>query len=254
MNFYLPKFRAGLKLAEVYNKTMVTIVYDNTAYLSGTEPAWGFSCFIKGFEKNILFDTGGDGEILMKNMEILGISPQEVETVVISHDHWDHTGGLGAFLKANNKVEVWVLNSFSSFTKDIVKSAGARLVEVDGFGQICKGVYTTGPLGSFIKEQALALETKKGIVVVTGCAHPGVLNIVEFVKKKFDRKIFLVMGGFHLKDTPSAQIESIAEKLLKMGVEHVAPCHCSGAEAQRIFQKIFGQRIFPCGVGAKTDL
>ena len=80
----------------------ITIVYDNQAD-EGLKPGWGFSCLIETKEK-ILFDTGDSGENLIYNLRQLNIQPESVVAVVISHNHWDHTGGLKEFLKLNNSV------------------------------------------------------------------------------------------------------------------------------------------------------
>jgi len=88
-------------VAPLISKLEMRILFDNNPYEKGLEVSWGFSCLIKGAEKTILFDTGGDGSILMANIEKMGIDPSEIDLVVLSHDHLDHTGGLSAFLEKN---------------------------------------------------------------------------------------------------------------------------------------------------------
>ena len=90
----------------------VTVVYDNNPYKEGLETAWGFSCLITGSEKTILFDTGGDGSSLLGNMEKLAIEPDSIDTVVLSHIHGDHTGGLHSFLEKNHEITVYLPKSF----------------------------------------------------------------------------------------------------------------------------------------------
>jgi len=126
----------------------ITIVYDNQAN-AGLKSGWGFSCLIETQEK-ILFDTGDSGEKLIYNMKHLGIRPENVDKVVISHNHFDHTGGLKEFLRLNNKAEVLYPKSFSKPTR------------------ISPTVYSTGALGTFIKEQSLVIDTENAGVVVTG--------------------------------------------------------------------------------------
>jgi len=173
----------------------ITIVYDNQAN-AGLKSGWGFSCLIETQEK-ILFDTGDSGEKLIYNMKHLGIRPENVDKVVISHNHFDHTGGLKEFLRLNNKPEVLHPKSFSKPTR------------------ISPTVYSTGALGTFIKEQSLIIDTEKGGVVVTGCAHPGLESIIEKAEKL--GKIYGVVGGFHGF--------SRLQKLQGMGL--IAPCHCT---------------------------
>ncbi|MCD6565955.1 MAG: MBL fold metallo-hydrolase, partial [Bacteroidales bacterium] len=110
------------------NTIIMTVLYDNYVYSEGTKNAWGFSCFIEGTEKNILFDTGGEGKVLMHNIDKLNINPESVETIVISHNHWDHTGGLFTFLEKKSGIPVYLPHSFPGEFIDKVKDAGASVI------------------------------------------------------------------------------------------------------------------------------
>ena len=183
----------------------LTIVYDNRA-LPPLRSGWGFSCLIKN-EITLLFDTGAKSRILLHNMGQLQIDPASVEMVVLSHNHWDHKGGLKGFLKANkNRAEVYGPTRFSAPA------------------EIRKGVYSTGKLGRLIKEQSLAVNTSKGIVVITGCAHPGLERIIDSARTL--GSIYGVIGGFH----GFSKLEKLE------GIELIAPCHCT-RHIQKIKQK-----------------
>jgi len=173
----------------------ITIVYDNEAN-AGLKSGWGFSCLIEAKEK-ILFDTGDDGEKLIYNMKQLNIEPKDIDKVAISHDHWDHNGGLKEFLKLNSNAKVFHPKSFSKPT------------------EISPGIHSTGALGRLIKEQSLVVNTEKGNLVITGCAHPGLAKIIN--KAKQLGEVYAVLGGFHGF--------SKLEKL--QGIELIAPCHCT---------------------------
>jgi 7,8-dihydropterin-6-yl-methyl-4-(beta-D-ribofuranosyl)aminobenzene 5'-phosphate synthase len=227
----------------------VTIVYDNYPYQEGLLSDWGFACLIEGIEKTILFDTGADGSMLLANLDKLGKNLAEINTVVLSHVHSDHTGGLFAFLEQNKEVEVYLLKSFPSSFKEQVRRAGASLVEVDKSREICPRVHTTGELGAGIKEQALVINTAKGLVVITGCAHPGVVEIAAQAKELLDRDLLLVMGGFHLFSTSEKGIEDIITDLQKLDAANVAPCHCSGDKARQIFKDVYQDHYLKAGVG-----
>jgi len=242
----------ALSMAE--ERMIVTLVYDNNPSVEGLKTGWGFSCLVEGCQKTILFDTGGDSETLLYNMEKLGIDPTQVEVVFLSHIHGDHTGGLEGFLEKNAKVDVFLLPSFPSSFKRKVKSLGADYVEVGEPSEVCKGVFSTGELGDGIKEQSLVVRTPKGLVIITGCAHPGIVEIIEHVKKSFKEDIYLVMGGFHLVSTPERKIEKIVKDFKRLGVVKSAPCHCSGDDCRRLFERGYKEDFIKLGVGSKIKV
>jgi 7,8-dihydropterin-6-yl-methyl-4-(beta-D-ribofuranosyl)aminobenzene 5'-phosphate synthase len=237
---------------EMKNKTTITIVYDNNRYDNRLTTAWGFSCVVKSPQRTILFDTGGDGTILLHNMSKLNIDPKEIDVVVLSHVHGDHIGGLTSFLKCNSNVTVYMPVSFPQELKDEVPSTGAKLEEVDKARELFDGVFTSGELDGSIKEQSLALRTPKGLVLITGCAHPGIANIAKKASEITGEKIFLMIGGFHLGGALPSHIGYVAESLLQLGVEKVAPCHCSGEVARRLFSDYFGHNYIECGIGKEV--
>jgi 7,8-dihydropterin-6-yl-methyl-4-(beta-D-ribofuranosyl)aminobenzene 5'-phosphate synthase len=178
----------------------ITIIYDNQAN-EGLKSGWGFSCLVEGKEK-ILFDTGDSGKKLIYNMKQLNVEPKDIGKVAISHNHWDHDGGLKEFLKLSNNAKVFHPKSFSKPT------------------EISPGIHSTGTLGGLIKEQSLVVNTEKGNVVITGCAHPGLAKIID--KAKQLGEVYAVLGGFHGF--------SRLEKL--QGIELIAPCHCTQYKQQ----------------------
>jgi 7,8-dihydropterin-6-yl-methyl-4-(beta-D-ribofuranosyl)aminobenzene 5'-phosphate synthase len=225
-----------------------TILYDNNAYAPGLRTDWGFACMVETGEATVLFDTGGNGAILMGNMAELGFNPQAIDVVVLSHIHGDHTGGLAALLDAGIKPIVYVPAAFpASFKADV--RARTDLVEVTDPTEILPGVYTTGEVGSGIVEQALAVKTEEGLVVVTGCAHPGVVEMVRRSKEVIGGEVVLVMGGFHLGDASRSRVETIIADLRDLGVQRVAPCHCTGDLARQMFADAFGVDCTLAGVG-----
>jgi 7,8-dihydropterin-6-yl-methyl-4-(beta-D-ribofuranosyl)aminobenzene 5'-phosphate synthase len=234
---------------DMKNKITITIVYDNNRYDSRLTTAWGFSCLVNLLQQVVLFDTGGDGTVLLHNMTKLGIDPEEIDAVVLSHVHADHVGGLAHFLEYNSKVTVYMPASFPQQLKDQVRTTGAKLEEIDKARELFDGAFTTGELNGGIKEQSLLLRTPNGLVVITGCAHPGILNIVERAKEVSKENVYLLMGGFHLGGASTSQVNHIAEGLRQLGVEKVAPCHCSGEVARRLFSDYFGDNYIDCGAG-----
>lgn len=227
----------------------ILVIYDNYSCRSDLETGWGFSCLIKGMEKTVLFDTGGSGVKLMRNMGKMGVSPEEVDAVILSHIHGDHTGGLEAFLERNGDVAVYLPDSFPDRFKKAVKSYGAEVVSVRGPLQICQDVFSTGEMGTFPIEQSLVLRSASGLIVLTGCAHPGIVKIIEKAKDLFKEEVLLAMGGFHLMDMSMDYMKQIFVRFQDLGVRYVGPCHCTGETQIKACEEAYGKHFLKVGVG-----
>ncbi|HUT88230.1 MAG TPA: MBL fold metallo-hydrolase [Thermoguttaceae bacterium] len=238
----------GAKRAE---EVVVTVVYDNYALKDGMKTAWGFACVVEGLGETILFDTGGEGGVLLANMAKAGFRPEQIGSVVLSHLHSDHTGGLVDFLKANNKVRVFVPEAFPAEFREKVRESGAEVVETEGPCKICDGAWTTGVLKEPLAEQGLCLETPEGPVVVTGCAHPGIARMAEAARRHAKKPVFAVLGGFHMSRAPDDQIDAAIRGLQEGGVRRAGPSHCSGDKTRKAMQEAFGERYVRSGLGAR---
>lgn len=227
----------------------IKIVYDNNPYATGLENAWGFSALIIGAEKKVLFDTGGDGQLLLSNMQKLAITPDDIDVVALSHMHGDHTGGLDSLLERNSKVGIYMPISFPKKLKQIARQHRAKIVEVKEPLEICENVYSTGQIGKLIKEQSLVIRTRAGLIIMTGCAHPGILKMVRAARGSAQSDILLVLGGFHLEWATTGKIEKIISVFKQWHVQYVGPCHCSGHKAKTLFEKSYGQKCLNIGVG-----
>ena len=226
----------------------ITVVCDNNSYNEGLETGWGFSCVVRGFERTMLFDSGPAGSLLV-NMEKLEVEPGCIDTVILSHIHPDHTGGLGSFLEKNPDVTVYLTESFPKRFKEKVQGYGAKVVEVVQPIRICENVHSTGQLGKWIKEQALIIRTKKGLIVITGCAHPGIVKIVNAAKDLLKEDVLFVMGGFHLEWAGKGKIEKIISTFQQLGVRYAGPSHCTGTKARKLFEEHFGENYINIGAG-----
>ncbi len=184
----------------------LTIIYDNTTLRDDLKPDWGFSALIELNSRKILFDTGANGEILLNNMKKLNINPKDIQDVFISHYHWDHTGGLGPFLKENNNVKLWIPPSFK------IKGRAKDVAIVKEPTELHGGVYSTGELEGI--EQSLCIKTEKGIVVIVGCSHPDMRHILKVASTFGD--LYGIIGGMH----------GTNPKFLE-GLKLICPTHCT---------------------------
>lgn len=228
----------------------ITIIYDNNAFMKDLQTDWGFSCLVEVGETKLLFDTGDDGDILLNKMSKLNIDPKDVDLVFLSHFHHDHTGGLSDFLKINSNVKVYYPQSFPSQLIELIKKSGAESEPVSLFRIFQTNIFSLGELNGAIPEQSLAVRTKKGIVVITGCAHPGIIQILQRAREQFpDEKIYFALGGFHLHNQNEKDISKKVSEIMKMEIISVGPCNCSGDLARKKFEEIYKENHTEIGVG-----
>jgi len=144
---------------------------------------------------------------------------------------------------------LYIPPSFSSGFKNQFRTQ-TQIVEVSPGLQIAEGMYTIGEMPGPPPEQGLVIKTSEGLIVITGCAHPGVEKMVSAAKRQFQEDIYLVLGGFHLGSASDTRINQIIAEFQRLGVKHVAPCHCTGDRAIGMFRNAFGEDFIPVGVGA----
>jgi len=239
----------SIKSEEEKPEITLISVYDNYQVDLEFKTAWGFATIIKTPKELILFDTGGNSEILLSNMKKLGINPASIKKVVISHIHSDHLGGLEGFLDRNSDVTVFIPSSFPQSIKNMMLEKGAKFVEISVPKKISDFVYTTGELYGPPEEQSLIIDSKKGLVIITGCAHPGIVNIVKKAKELMRRdEVYLVLGGFH--HPPISCVKEFKE----LGVEKVAPSHCTGDLVREAFGKEYKENFIEYGVGKIIEI
>lgn len=234
-------------------KVIVNNIIHNHKFRYG----WGLSIYIDGLEEGILFDTGPDGELLLKNMELFGISPNSVSRIFISHIHLDHVGGLIDLLdRMKREPIVYIPISIAREFEERVKRHGGRVVRIEDFEQLFNGVYSTGQLGTILVEQSLVIKATPGLVIITGCSHPKITKIVSHVRGNFlVEHIYLVIGGFHLFDKDRKYITEVMKYLKEMGVEKISPSHCSGDLTVEIAKEIFGEENYiDSGAGSVINI
>jgi 7,8-dihydropterin-6-yl-methyl-4-(beta-D-ribofuranosyl)aminobenzene 5'-phosphate synthase len=232
----------------------LTVLYDNYPFADGCATGWGFSALIEGVGRTILFDAGADAAVFQRNVDALKVDLAKVDLVFISHDHGDHTGGLAPVLRKKAGVPVYVAAFAQPEFQASAGKQGGRVIPVKDAQAIAPGVLSTGDLGSAIHEQALVLDTPRGLIVMTGCAHPGIVSIVEKAAAVGKKNVWMVLGGFHLLETSPAEVEKVIARFRELGVQRVGATHCTGDTAIAMFKKAFGQNFVELGVGRKIDL
>lgn len=192
---------------------------------------WGFSCLVEAGGRKILFDTGARGAVFLHNLGILRIKPAELQEVFISHGHWDHTGGLKDFLSCN-KATVYLPASCPP------PVGAGKIIRSKGAWQIYENIYSTGELAGI--EQSLVVKTERGLVVVVGCAHPGVGSILE-AAAQFGKPLALI-GGLH----------DFAEFELLNDLELVCPVHCT--RFKTLIKSLYPEKCVEGGAGRVIEI
>jgi len=269
----------------------ITTLVENTASAAGLLAEHGLSFWIEYGDKRVLFDTG-QSDILIKNAKVLGIDLAETDAIVLSHGHYDHTGGLAAVLDIAEKAKIYlhptaVKTRFSKKNfgpKSICMPDSARkaignreVIWTEKHTQIFPGVTVTGQVprindfedvgGEFfldencqkadelLDDQTLFLETSKGLVIVLGCAHAGVVNILRRIEDLSEKKQFYtVLGGMHLLRASKERIERTKVVFQEYNLQKIGPAHCTGSKAIEKFRSSFPVQYITCSAGSQFDL
>jgi 7,8-dihydropterin-6-yl-methyl-4-(beta-D-ribofuranosyl)aminobenzene 5'-phosphate synthase len=248
---------------------------------------WGFAALIEADGHTILFDTGERPDTVLKNANELGIDLSTVDTVILSHNHFDHTGGLvtlrrelkvqngsavghthvgeGIFLPRSLDPEAMdklppIPREFivkATDVRDEYEALGGRFIVHEKPHELHPGMWITGPIprvhpeknwtpfmriqkgdqlieDTIPEDQAVVLNTEKGLVVVVGCGHAGIVNTMEHARSITNgAPIHAVLGGFHLLNATDPHLEWTGTKMREFGVEHLVGAHCTGINAVR---------------------
>lgn len=224
------------------------------------EKGWGLSFL---FNDRVLVDTAENGERLMAGVRHFGVQVEDIRDVIITHDHWDHTGGLMTFLREHPfvaDVRIWLPPSSSPQLKTTVESSGADVVYPDGPEQVAHGCFVTGELpGEWCKrpmpEQAFVVTGDSEFAMFTACAHPGVAAMLDFaIEMTGGKKPALLAGGFHIDDKTEHEVWQLVEHFRQRGVRQVAPTHCTGLDAIEVFREAYGADCLTLGCFATRQV
>jgi 7,8-dihydropterin-6-yl-methyl-4-(beta-D-ribofuranosyl)aminobenzene 5'-phosphate synthase len=264
----------------------ITVLFDAFGQNAAMTKDWGYSALVQIGGKRILFDTGGNSDILARNAKAKGVDLSKLDFVVLSHRHSDHLGGLSYLLRVNPKIRIYApKENFGVFGSDLPGTfyrsteslpprmryydgkppetmrfgtafPGANIQSIDKTTEVAPGVtlialVSDTPGTRELKELSLAIDTPDGLVLMVGCSHPGIEAIVAEAVK-INRHVHLIAGGFHLVVAQDDIIDRVVSALHDTyKVDYVAPGHCTGEPAFAALQKAFGPRYVYAGLGSQ---
>jgi 7,8-dihydropterin-6-yl-methyl-4-(beta-D-ribofuranosyl)aminobenzene 5'-phosphate synthase len=283
---------AAPALAHPVKSLKVTVLSTMLTDLQGVGE-WGYAALVEVDGRRILFDTGARPDTVLANARELHVDLSHVDQVVLSHNHADHTGGLLTLRKTYMAQDpaamsrVHVAKGFFDPWRDPIpihrqrpelEALGVHFVQHDRAEQLAPGVWLTGPVPRHTDEQnyglglmaagapapdvpddqALIIETKDGLVVITGCGHAGIVNIIDYAMKATGaHSVLAVIGGLHLYEAGDARLDWTADKLRTAGVRYLLAGHCTGIEATyrlRASMKLGRREVAYGAVGATFEL
>ncbi len=227
----------------------IRVIYDNYPKVEGLKTGWGFSIALEGLEKYVIFDTGADQKIFENNFRKMGLNVKKTDIVVLSHEHGDHTEGLPFIARNTKGIPVLFPYSFSDQFKKEVRASGLEPLLIKDPVRICSGLYSSGEFSGPIPEQCLVMDTKNGLVVMTGCSHPGIIEMLKEIKAKFGKNIYLVSGGFHLLEKSEQEMQKIIQEMKSLGVVKCGATHCTGKKQIEMIRDAYGINFVELGVG-----
>jgi 7,8-dihydropterin-6-yl-methyl-4-(beta-D-ribofuranosyl)aminobenzene 5'-phosphate synthase len=267
----------------------ITILYDAFGKRAGLTRDWGFAALVEYQGTRILFDTGNDAAIFEHNIRALGVDLRQLDFVVVSHRHGDHTSGLNYLLRVNPNVRIYAPREgfgvfgnavpyrfvrrdtalppearyFGGALPDTLASGSpwprANFVLIDSTTRIAPGVALVSTISDRpgtleLRELSLVLETPDGTVVLVGCSHPGIERIMAAVKAVAPHPHLLV-GGLHLVTTADSEIDRVADSLRnQFGLDLIAPGHCTGEPGFSAFHRRFGKAYLYAGLGERLSI
>ena len=275
-------------------KITATVICENCVFNQpGAIAEHGLAIFMETDCGNYLLDTG-QGKAIVNNAMVLGLDLRTIKGIIMSHHHWDHTGGLGPVLDLKGAVDIYTHPDFFKesyniggkkvryigvpYPRPLLEGKGATFKFSNEFREIESGMWLTGEVprrtdyergdknlvmksnGGYVKDdipddQSVVIETEKGLFIILGCCHSGIINTLSYIVEKMGRcHIYAVIGGTHLGPVSDEQKEKSIDALKAFDIERIGVSHCTGLKTASRLAGEFGDRFFFCNVGTVVEV
>jgi len=211
----------------------ITVVCNNVKAKEGFKTAWGLAMLVEHQGERLLFDVGPNLEDLVHNLNKLRIDTKDIDKIIISHFHKDHKGALEQlFSRARDGVKLYEPSSSKQKKEKIANNVYIFLIK-----------------GPFSTEQSLVIDSDKGLIILTGCSHPGIYRIARTIKEDFNKNIYAILGGFHLEIYPAIFVKIIGLLLKRLKIKVIGPNHCTGVRQAEVLRQTFKEKFIEFGCG-----
>lgn len=255
----------------------ITTLIENLSYKRGLLAEHGLSLYLETGTSKILFDTGQSGAFI-ENAKKLGINIEDIDSVIISHGHYDHTGGLASFLKVNSKAKIYIKEEALTEKYDAAKRKigitfnplllKGRVEFIREVKEIDNGIFIMPDIPSLNKsdnsfnnftdefpdELYLAITLKGELSIITGCSHKGITNIIQSAVNHFNLPVNLVLGGFHTMNYTSSQFETVSDYFRQNVPKSIGVCHCTGIERYAGLSNKCDTNVFYNSTGSVVEI
>jgi len=230
------------------NGVQVTIIYDNYRDDESLGADWGFACLVEYQGNKMLFDAGRESDLYQRNVGLLKINTEEIPSLFISHEHGDHTAGMPWITEINPSVKCYLPATYAEQLKangNLPKNSVGLAEPEHLYGPY----YSTGDSFEKFTEQGLVIKTDHGGILITGCGHPGSIEMVKVAREELGIEVHTLIGGLHLMSSSDEELSQISNSLKKMGIKQICPTHCTGDHSMAFFKESFGEGFISGGSG-----
>ncbi len=231
----------------------VVLVDNNSVDTGRVKAVHGLSIYIEYGRHFILFDTGPSPDILQYNSEALNIDLSLLDFVVISHLHSDHVGGLPYVGWVSPSIKTYIPYASGHYFEQLVRKNGLTPVEVLGWTSLDRDLFISKPFYGPPWEHVLVVRSVEGLVLFTGCSHPGINMVVDEVSSYFGDEVYAVIGGLHLNSAPDNIVYNTIDRLVKK-VSKIAPLHCSGDKVLEYMVRKYNDKLLKAMAGSTITL